>query len=154
MDSPIVYDKAKYHFESIEQSHLPEIHAYIHTGMYLGWLIDNDMLDKEFIEDFGEDIQRFKNREITASQLYALWDGALIDDMLNEEGNHFSKDYFDFETGQYIHDYIASVAEGLPTEFHVKDNWENYEIVKSFVSRRYSEWKKPKATKSWWQIWK
>ncbi len=72
MESPVVYDKAKYHFETIENSGLPEIHAYIHTGMYLGWLIENDLFDNEFLDDFGDDVPRFKNKEITAPQLLSI----------------------------------------------------------------------------------
>jgi hypothetical protein len=153
MNAPVVYDKAKYHFETIEEHNLDEIHAYIHTGLYLGWLIENELLDPEFVEDFGEDIPKFLNRELTAPELFSLWDGALVDDMLNELGNKFSRYYFDFEKGKYIGDYINTVAKGLPTEFHVKDTWENYEIVKKFVNQRYNEWKNPKQTK-WWQFWK
>jgi len=76
MEAPIVYDKAKYHFESIEENGLPEIHAYIHTGMFLGWLIESNLIDDEFLEDFGEDIPRLKRREITSPELFSLWDGA------------------------------------------------------------------------------
>ena len=111
MESPIVYDKAKYHIDSIDEHNLPEIHAYIHTGLYLGWLIENNMLDNEFVEDFGDDIPKFKKREITAPQLFSLWDGALVDDMLTNEGNQFSQHYFDFEHGKYLDDYMNSVEK-------------------------------------------
>jgi hypothetical protein len=158
MSQPIVYDKAKYHYETIEQSGLVEIHAYIHTGLYLGWLIDNDLIDEEFKEDFGDDIPKFLNRELTAPELFSLWDGALVDDMLNEEGNKFSQYYFDFEKGQYLEDYMRIAAKGLPSEFHVKNTWENYEVVKNFVTKRFEEWKNPSPKnsakpKKWWKFW-
>jgi len=152
METPIVYDKAKYHFESIEENQLPEIQAYVHTGLYLGWLVDNNLLDSEFINDFGQDIPKFKNKEITGSQLLFLWDGALIDDMLNEEGNKFSQYYFDFDHGQYITDYETHMTQNLQSIFHVEDTWENHETVKDFVNKRYSTWKNTES-KSWWKIW-
>jgi hypothetical protein len=145
------YDKAKYHFESVQQEGLPEIHAYIHSGLYLGWLIENNLLDPEFINDFGQDIPKFKNKEITAPQLFEKWDGTLLDDMLNEEGNKFTEYYFDFENGEYLNDYENIVGKGLPSLFHVKDTWVNFDTVNNFVSKQYLKWKKPKKNK-WWQF--
>jgi len=147
MEAPIVYDKAKYHFESIEENGLPEIHAYIHTGMFLGWLIESNLIDDEFLEDFGEDIPRLKRREITSPELFSLWDGALVDDMLNEEGNKFTQFYFDFENGQYINDYENNLANDLPSIFHVQDTWENYEKARKFINIRYNQWKSPQSKK-------
>ena len=141
MSDPVVYDKAKYHFETVDDYGLPEIHAYIHTGLYLGWLIENNLLDEEFIDDFGEEIPKFIAREITAPELFSIWDGVLIDDMLSDEGNEFSIHYFDFDKGQYLEDYNKALVKDLPSEFHVNDTWDNYEIVKNFVTRRYIEWK-------------
>lgn len=60
------YDKAKYHFDSVIEEGLPLSQAYIHTGFYLGWLIDNNLLDEEFKEDFAESLALFTRREITA----------------------------------------------------------------------------------------
>ena len=153
MSSPVVYDKAKYHFESVENEGLPEIHAYIHTGMYLGWLIENDLIDKEFIDDFGEAISEFTKKKITSSELFEIWDGVLADDMLTEEGNCFTVFYFDFENGKYVHDYEELLVKELPSMFHVKDTWENYELMKVFVGKAFVEWKK-QTSKQWWEFWK
>ena len=40
MSSPHVYDKAKYHYETIEQHGLSEEHAANHTVVFLRWLIE------------------------------------------------------------------------------------------------------------------
>ena len=42
---------------------------------------------------------------MTGTQVYMFWDGVLSDDMLNDEGNQFAIDYFDFEKGLYLDDY-------------------------------------------------
>jgi hypothetical protein len=130
---PIVYDKAKYHFGSVHGHGLPEIHAYIHTGMFVGWLIDNALLDEEFSEECEEDIQRFLKREITAPQLFQLWDGALVDDMLSDEGNAFADCYFNLQSGDYIDEYIKTLCGALKSEFHVEDNWKNYNRIARVV---------------------
>jgi len=141
MNTPIIYDKAKYHFESIKINGLPEIHAYIHTGLFLGWLIENSLLDHEFLEGVSNDIQRFIKREISGPELFSMWDGVLDDEMLNDDGNKFTHIYFDFKNGQYIYDYIKYLAEDLPSEFHVQDTWENYEKAKIFIDEGYERWK-------------
>src|SRR5699024_11393350 len=72
---PMSYDKAKYHFDSVIEEGLPLSQAYIHTGFYLGWLIDNNLLDEEFKEDLAESLALFTRREITAPQLFEEFDG-------------------------------------------------------------------------------
>lgn len=134
------YDKAKYHFESVEKEGLDEVQAYIHGGFYFGWLIDNSLLDEEFAEDCEEDIALFKQREITAPQLFQRLDGVLSEQDLSEQGNAFTQSYFDFDTGSYLNDYEVQFLQDLPSVFHVKDCWENYHIAADFISQRYNQW--------------
>ncbi len=164
---PIVYDKAKYHFESVREHGLPEIHAYIHTGFFVGWLIENELLDEEFAEECEEEIARFRKHELSAPQLFRLWDGALVDDMLNDEGNAFAQAYFDFQKGRYIQDYSENIAKNLKSEFHVQDSSANFAAAKAIIDDRFRRWKlslhggggRPEATgiapakKPWWKIW-
>jgi hypothetical protein len=44
MSAPHVYDKAKCHYETIEQHGLSEEHAANHTVVFLRWLIDRRMM--------------------------------------------------------------------------------------------------------------
>jgi hypothetical protein len=55
----IIYDKAKYHYEGDFPQELPMEQAFVHTGMFLGWVIDNNLFKE--ITDNGytcEDIYR------------------------------------------------------------------------------------------------
>ena len=45
--------------------------------------------------------------------------------MLNDEGNQFAIDYFDFEKGLYLDDYDDVFLE-CDTLYQVQDTWENY----------------------------
>jgi hypothetical protein len=137
-----VYDKAQYHLETIENLGLPDIHAYIHTGFYLGWLIENNLLDGEFFSDIQDEITQFKNGTMTATELFRCLNGVLDNAMLNLLGNRFSEFYFHFEYGRYLHDYNSTLAKNLPSEFHIEDTPENYRTACEFISRRYTEWKK------------
>ena len=145
MGDSIVYDKAKYHYGGDYPEDLSDDQAFVHTGMFLGWLIDNDLYSDFFQEESEEMIIAFKNREMTGAQIYEYWDGALIDDMLNEEGNAFAHGYFDFETGQYLHDYEEILTQNLPSIYHVEDTWENYLRLKERVDEQFKEWKKKRA---------
>ena len=93
-------------------------------------------------EEFSAEAARFLSGELTGTQVYELWDGALVDDMLTEEGNCFARAYFDFETGQYLKDYDELLSRGLPTMYHVQDTRENYEHPKQRINERYEAWKK------------
>src|SRR5262245_40032532 len=102
--SPHVYDKAKYHLESVEEAGLPESHASNHTVPILRWLIDNGLMSQFFVTESGDDLRRYKLGGLTIHGLYESWDTCLISDMLSDEGNAFAMDYFDFERGKYLQD--------------------------------------------------
>ena len=46
-----IYDNAKNHFLGNFPEALPIEQAYVHIGMYLGWIIDNDMYSEYFEEE-------------------------------------------------------------------------------------------------------
>lgn len=140
MSDIIVYDKAKYHYQGEFPNDISSDQAFVHTGMFLGWIIDNNLFSDEFEEDIQIEIDNFKQRSISGTQIYMLCDGVLADDMLNDEGNKFAKFYFDFETGQYLKDY-EETFQNIATLYHVNDNWENYLKIKEVIDRRYKEYK-------------
>ena len=143
MDQPVVYDKAKWHYEGEFPAGLAESQAFVPTGMFLGWLVDRDLISEEFADDWGEEMARFKRREISGPALFELVDGALVDDMLSDEGNSFAAHYFDFEKGRFIGDYEELLCAALPSRYHVEDTWENYGKLAQRVDQRYAEWKSP-----------
>lgn len=147
-DRPVVYDKAKYHSESVLEYELPEEQAAVHTAFFLGWLIDNDLCSAEFVEDTQAEIAAYKQREKTALEIYGEWDYCLVDDMLNDEGNAFAQSYFDFSTGEYIGDFLEILVRKLPSEFHVPYTWKNQKKISHKISKRYSVWKEPERSRS------
>lgn len=152
MTESIVYDKAKYHYDGDYPKDLPEEKAFVHTGMFLGWIIDKGLYSEEFAQE-AEQIELFKQRKITGAKVYEWWDGTLIDDMLNEEGNAFAQYYFDFQKGKYLEDYEEVLAGDLPSLYHVEDSWENYASIKKRIDQRHEDWKADRSRK-WWQFWR
>jgi len=153
MDSPVVYDKGKYHDETVLENGLPEERASVHTAFFLGWLIENDLYSEEFSSESQDLINAYKSQRKTAVEVYDWWDRCLIDDMLNKEGNEFAQTYFDFDKGQYLADYSELLVKELPSEFHVAYSWENQEIMSHRISERFNKWKKQQAKKAW-EFWK
>lgn len=138
----MIYDKADYHHtEGVFPSDLSEHQAFVHTGMYLGWLVDRNLASREFQSDFSTDVAAFRDRKITAPQLYRISGGVLEDSMIAPEGNSFTENYFDFETGKYLNDYLEILAKGLPSLYHVDDTLENYLKIRKRIDERYLEWK-------------
>jgi hypothetical protein len=154
MNPPIVYDKAKYHTESVAQAGLKEGQEFVHTGMFLGWLIDHDLLEARFAAEWAEDVAAFRARKLTGPKLFQRWDGVLVDDMLSDRGNAFSKVYFDFEKGAFIADYQRAFGvSGGNDFFGVSDSWENYEKIKLLVDSAYERWTRKQGKKPW-EFWK
>lgn len=146
MRKPHVYDKAKYHYEGDFPEDLADEQAFVITALYLGWIVDHDLYSEEFAEEEAL-IASFKQRKIHATEVYKGWDGCLVDDMLNKEGNAFSRFYFDFEKGQYLADYEELLLGELPSLYHIADTWENYARLAARIDQRYAEWQQKQKRK-------
>ena len=140
MGDVTVYDKAKWHFSGDYPENLPEENAYTHGGIFLGWIVNNDMAAPGFLEDFKAEISQFRRREITPGRLMQIADGALVDDMMDDAGNAFARAYFDFEHGKYLEDYEDVLGRGLPTLYHVEDSWANFDRMASRIDERFAQW--------------
>jgi hypothetical protein len=153
IDEPYVYDKAKYHYESVEQAGLPEEHASNHIVPMLRWLIDNDLMSDFFLTEGAEPLARYRSQELSIYGLFEWWDTCLISDMLSTQGNAFAIHYFDYTGGKYIQDYTATLQETLPSEFHVVYSDGTYEKLRPIIDGRYHEWLK-RAPNPWWRFWR
>jgi hypothetical protein len=136
MEDIMVYDKAKYHYGGDYPEGLPQEQAFVHTGMFLGWLIDNDLCSEEFKNEAKDQIEAFKKREITGADVYAHWDGCLLSDMLSDEGNNFAEAYYE---GKYLDDYDELLTPDLPSIYQAENTWDNYEKIKNRIDMRYKE---------------
>jgi hypothetical protein len=72
-------------------------------------------------------------------------DGKFIDEDLNDEGNAFTKSYFDFSTGKYLADYCDALGTTIHRIYYAADTWDNFDLLKPVLDRRYAEWKKSKG---------
>jgi len=142
MGSPKVYDKAKWHYERDYPDALPESQAFVHIGIFLAWAINHNMYSEEFHNGFCEGIAALHHRQITGAKLLQRADGVFADDMMNDEGNAFTRYYFRISDprGGYLSDYDGVFSPLYTTLYHVADTWESYEKIKPILDRRYQEW--------------
>jgi hypothetical protein len=135
-----IYDNAKTHFLGNFPANLPIEQAYVHIGIYLGWVIDRDLYSEYFEDEASNQIFRFKRREISCTILSEIWDGYLGYELFNHHGNMFT--YYYYGGGLYNSDYKQVLVKNLPSLYHVTDSWENYEKMKAVMDLRFQDWKK------------
>ncbi|SHL84880.1 DUF7832 domain-containing protein [Chryseobacterium polytrichastri] len=153
------YDDASWHSGGDFPEGLPSKNGATHTGMFLNWCIHNDLHSEEMKEDFKDEIESLKRREITGAEfLLEVCDGKFTEYELNDLGNSFAKDYYVDETdfadkfSSFATDYINifdSKAEESDYEYetfyHIEDTYENYDLMKLAIDHRFEEWKEYKA---------
>ena len=132
---PHVYDKAKWHFEGEFPEGLSERQAYVHTGLYIRWLIEADLIAEEFLE--GTEL--VKRGKLKGSQIYRKWGGVFASDMLTSVGNEFTRYYYE---ERYHRDYEQRLGKGLPSSYHVKESEENYGVIRDRIQERFEKWRK------------
>ncbi len=135
-----VYDRAKEHFLKDFPASLPIEQAYVHIGMFLGWMIDQNLCSEYFIEECETQIYRFSRKEISCTVLSEIWDGYLGSDLFTEEGNMFC--FYYYGGGIYKKDYQGTLAKNLESIYHVQDTWNNYNEMSKIISLRYDDWKR------------
>ncbi|MBS1511253.1 MAG: hypothetical protein JST86_10460 [Bacteroidetes bacterium] len=137
-----IYDKAEWHTEQNFPNDLDDFQSYVHTGMFLAWLIDTDLVSDEFKTEHRKEIEQFKKQKITGSQIFQnCCDGVLMLNELNELGNQFALPYFSLNTKRYLADYSKVLAVDLPSFYYVEDTWENYKKLKAVLDKTFQEWK-------------
>jgi len=140
MKETVVYDKASYHYTGNYPSDLDPDQAFVHIGMFFGWLCERKLLTNEMLDDFPLQVALFLNRKITGPQLIRIAGGVITSDMLNEMGNAFCSAYFCHPSGGFVRDYFDVLAKDLPSIYHVSDTWINYEMLRNCMDSRYQQY--------------
>lgn len=140
----MAYDKADWHLTDDFPGDLDEEQIYVHTGFFIGWLIDKNLISEEFEEVNIDTIPKFKQREISGPKLYEISGGVLSADDVNDEGRLFCNYYYQPDTyfGDYRDTFILGglFKKGLPSDYHVRDTWENYNKICGVIDKRYEVW--------------
>ncbi len=152
----MAYDRADHDYSTPEQP-LPKGHAATHIGMFLAWAVLHNLENEYHRQRSAALLERLRRREITGAQFFLAACGERFSERdLSPEGNAFAEYYYADQSGErgaYFQDYRGLLAKGLPSFWHVADNWENFDKLAPVITQRYETWKQP-ARKRWWQFWK
>lgn len=142
-DYAMKYDDASWHYGGDFPQDLPIESGATHTGMFVAWALLTGLAGEMHVVDFPEGLSKLRSRSLTPGKFFLdECDGKFTDEDLNEEGNAFALDYFnDFAKGQYLKDYEATLGNGLESLYHVKDSWENFDLLKPVLDRRLGDWR-------------
>lgn len=157
------FDDASFHSDGNFPEDLPPEAGATHIGMFLTWLIINDLESDWLKEEAADGIASLKSRLVTpGSFTLDFFDGKFTDEDVSETGKAFTLAYFDLQKGAYIDDYHVTLSKDLPSVYHTEDSWENYDKLSRVIDQRYSEWKgvpKPLSEaaevpkkKPWWKL--
>lgn len=135
------YDDASWHYGGDFPKDLPIEAGATHIGMFVAWALLSGLAGAIHLEDFPEELERLKTKQITPGQFFMnACDGKFTDGDLNERGNAFASHYFDHTRGRYLQDYEATLGSDNPTLYHVADTWDNFDRLEPILDRRFSEW--------------
>ena len=89
------YDRMDWHYGGDYPDGLPTENSGTHIGMYLAWIINNDLHGDLFRQESSESIQKVLRREWTGRDfLINECDEKFWEDAMNDEGNQFTKFYY------------------------------------------------------------
>jgi len=133
------YDRMDWHYGGDFPENLPEENGATHIGMYLTWIIENGLIGDLHREEDAEYIQNVIDRKSTGRDFFIdMCDGKFWEDDLNEEGNNFTKYYYD---KFYLTDYESVLGQNTESLYEIENSWENYGKLRPILDKRYKEWK-------------
>jgi len=143
-------DRVDWHSGGDFPDNLPEINGGTHIGMFLTWIINNNLIGKVHLEESSEAIQKVLSRQMTGRDfLVDQCDEKFWEDDLNEEGLAFTYYYYQSDSTNtfknYLDDYSEAIGQDVESLYEIEDSWENYDLLKPYIDRKYSEWKKSKS---------
>lgn len=136
------YDDASWHSGGYFPTDVPEDAGATHAGIYVAWLLLNGMVEEEFAEEMQEELQALASRTMTPGQfLLQCSDGKFVDDLIDEEANAFTREYYAPDDSLFGDDYFEVLVGELPTLYHVEDSWANYDLFAPVLEKRIAEWR-------------
>lgn len=145
-------DRADWHYGNDFPTNLPVENGGTHIGMYLNWIIDKNLIGEFHLTESKDGIEKVKSGEITGRDfLFDYCDGKFWNQELNEIGLKFTESYY--SSDKYFGDYAKVLANELESIYEVKDNRQNYSLIKEKIDQRFNKWN-ARQNKKFWEFWK
>lgn len=134
------YDDASWHSDGDFPADLAPEAGATHIGMYVAWLLLQGMAGEELVDDMKDELHALTQRTMTPGQFLLVRDGKFLDDMVNDEANAFTLEYYQADDCLYPDDYIELLADDLPSIYHAADTWENFDRLAPVIAQRFTTW--------------
>jgi hypothetical protein len=141
----MIIDCMEWHYRDNYPDDIDKIHASTHIGIFIAWIIENNLESEYLRQSTQKDIERLKQREITGREFFLNnCNNLLQDKMIDKKVLKFILSYYLSSREDYCQ-YIADYNEvfkndNLNSSYEVKDIWENYYRVFSIIDKRYNDW--------------
>ena len=139
-------DRIDWYGESAEQAGFPYENGGTHIGIYLAWIINNQLEGEFHQEESVDELEQVRTRQMTGRQfLINMCDEKFWEEDLNEHGFEFTQAYY--ESHEYFKDYgeILVDAKGLTDTYAVDDTWDNYDLMAVVISQKYAQWQQNRS---------
>ena len=137
------YDDASWHYLGTFPKHLPKAAGATHIGMFLAWMLMNNLASEELEEDAESALAQLKARTLTGAQfLMTVLDEKLTDQEFSETGNAFAVAYYEGlnNDSRYVDDYLLTFGVSIKTLYSVEDSWDHYDQLSAAMDARFAAW--------------
>ncbi|UFH51287.1 DUF7832 domain-containing protein [Pseudomonas sp. KNUC1026] len=137
------YDDASWHYGGTFPAELPEAAGATHIGMFLAWMLMNDLASEELEEDAESELAQLKDRTLTGARfLMTVLDEKLTDEEFSETGNAFAVAYYQGlnNDSRYVDDYLLTFGASIEGLYHVEDSWAHYDQLSGVIGARFGAW--------------
>lgn len=128
-----IIDRVYWHYDNGYPEDLPSENAGTHIGMYLNWIIDNNLIASLNFKQYKQGIKDVKSRKITGRDfLFVYCDEEFWQEDLNKQALKFTTYYYQSPAksldvdGKYINDYQKVLGSEFKSFYEVPNNWDNY----------------------------
>jgi hypothetical protein len=140
-EQAVVFDKAAWHLDAVRERGLPDHQAYVHGGLFFGWAARRGLLQAWVHERTPDAFAALREGRATGPQVFARWDGAVLDDLFTDVGLAFVVEYFDPRSGAYFSDYLGGLAKRAGGDYEVPDDAASADAVDALLDARFAEWR-------------
>ena len=136
----MIYECAPWHYQAKNfPPHLRIGAGASHMGLFLTWLIFQNLTNEEFYDYLHQQIDLLKRCEINGSDLlFEYMEEALASEDLTDEGSAFAKAYYSGENSAYYREFCAEF--NCKAMYEIDDTWENYDRIASVIDAAFCRW--------------